>query len=311
MLRFYKTDSRTKQIIKLADAEPDCWIDLVAPTDEEIAKALEITQIDSDLLTKMRDDDELPRVETSKTATLVVIDAPAVGDDDNYITYPIGIIVTKSNYVITISPRKTLILRNFRKNLIRNFRTAKKTRFLIQIMNAAAAEYLRVLDNIYHEIEVKEDTLQKATKNEDLVDLLRTEKTLVYFTTSLKENSLVLERINKGMVLPLYEGDLDMLEDAIIENNQAIDMAGIYREIIQSMAGTYATIVSNNQNNIMKFLAGITIVLSIPTMISSFLGMNVHFGIIGTDPAAAWIILFISIAVSIITAIILKKKDLL
>ena len=138
-----------------------------------------------------------------------------------------------------------------------------------------------------------------------------TEKTLVYFTTSLKENSLVLERINKGSVLPLYEDDLDMLEDAIIENNQAIDMAGIYREIIQSMAETYATIISNNQNNIMKFLAGITIVLSIPTMISSFLGMNVQFGIIGTDPAAATIILIISFAVSIATAIILKKKDLL
>ncbi|MBP5656821.1 magnesium transporter CorA family protein [Candidatus Saccharibacteria bacterium] len=311
MLRFYKTDPETKDIVKLEKAETDCWIDLVSPTDEEIAEVLEITKIDSDLLTKMRDDDELPRVETSKDATLIVIDVPAVDDDAEYITYPVGIIVTNNNFVITISPRKTPILRNFRKNLVRDFRTAKKTRFIIQIMNASAAEYLRVLDNIYHKIEIREETLQKATKNEDIVDLLMTEKTLVYFTTSLKENNLVLERINKGVVVPLYEGDLDMLEDAIIENNQAIDMAGIYREIIQSMTETYATIVSNNQNNIMKFLAGVTIVLSIPTMISSFLGMNVHFGIIGTDPAAAWIILIASFAISVITAIILKKKDLL
>lgn len=311
MLRFYKTDQETKQIIKIEKAEPDCWIDLVGPTDEEIAEVIEATQIDADLLTKMRDDDELPRVETSKTATLIVIDVPAVDDDEEYITYPIGIIVTNNNYVITVSPRRTPILRSFRKNLVRDFRTAKKTRFLIQIMNAAAAEYLRVLGNIYHKIEVREDTLQKATKNEDIVDLLMTEKTLVYFTTSLKENNLVLERLNKGVVLPLYEGDLDMLEDAIIENNQAIDMAGIYREIIQSMTETYATIVSNNQNNVMKFLAGITIVLSIPTMISSFLGMNVQFGVIGTDPAAAWIILIASFAISIGAAIILKKKDLL
>lgn len=311
MLRFYKTDQQTKEIVKLEKSEIDCWIDMVAPTDEEIAEVLNVTKIDADLLTKMRDDDELPRVETSKTATLIVIDVPAVDDDADYITYPIGIIVTNNNYVITISPRKTNILHNFRKNLIRDFRTAKKTRFLIQIMNASAAEYLRVLDNIYRKIEVREDTLQKATRNEDLVDLLMTEKTLVYFTTSLKENTVVLERINKGVVLPLYEGDLDMLEDAIIENNQAIDMAGIYREIIQSMTETYATIVSNNQNNIMKFLAGVTIVLSIPTMISSFLGMNVHFGVIGTDPAAAWIILIVSFIISIATAIILKKKDLL
>lgn len=311
MLRFYKTDQQTKEIVKLEKPEIDCWIDMVAPTDEEIAEVLNVTKIDADLLTKMRDDDELPRVETSKTATLIVIDVPAVDDDADYITYPIGIIVTNNNYVITISPRKTNILHNFRKNLIRDFRTAKKTRFLIQIMNASAAEYLRVLDNIYRKIEVREDTLQKATRNEDLVDLLMTEKTLVYFTTSLKENTVVLERINKGVVLPLYEGDLDMLEDAIIENNQAIDMAGIYREIIQSMTETYATIVSNNQNNIMKFLAGVTIVLSIPTMISSFLGMNVQFGVIGTDPAAAWIILIVSFIISIATAIILKKKDLL
>lgn len=311
MLRFYKTDQQTKEIVKLEKPEIDCWIDMVAPTDEEIAEVLNVTKIDADLLTKMRDDDELPRVETSKTATLIVIDVPAVDDDADYITYPIGIIVTNNNYVITISPRKTNILHNFRKNLIRDFRTAKKTRFLIQIMNASAAEYLRVLDNIYRKIEAREDTLQKATRNEDLVDLLMTEKTLVYFTTSLKENTVVLERINKGVVLPLYEGDLDMLEDAIIENNQAIDMAGIYREIIQSMTETYATIVSNNQNNIMKFLAGVTIVLSIPTMISSFLGMNVQFGVIGTDPAAAWIILIVSFIISIATAIILKKKDLL
>lgn len=311
MLRFYKTDQQTKEIVKLEKPEIDCWIDMVAPTDEEIAEVLNVTKIDADLLTKMRDDDELPRVETSKTATLIVIDVPAVDDDADYITYPIGIIVTNNNYVITVSPRKTNILHNFRKNLIRDFRTAKKTRFLIQIMNASAAEYLRVLDNIYRKIEVREDTLQKATRNEDLVDLLMTEKTLVYFTTSLKENTVVLERINKGVVLPLYEGDLDMLEDAIIENNQAIDMAGIYREIIQSMTETYATIVSNNQNNIMKFLAGVTIVLSIPTMISSFLGMNVQFGVIGTDPAAAWIILIVSFIISIATAIILKKKDLL
>ena len=311
MLRFYKTDSETKKLTQIEQAEVDCWIDLVAPTDEEIAKVIEITGIETDLLTKMRDDDELPRVETSKDATLIVIDVPAVDDDADYVTYPIGTIVTNNNYVITISPRKTQILRDFRKDQVRDFRTAKKTRFIIQIMAAAAAEYLRVLDNIYRKIEVRESALQKATKNEDLVDLLMTEKTLVYFTTSLKENNLVLERINKGVVLPLYEGDLDMLEDAIIENGQAIDMAGIYREIIQSMTETYATIVSNNQNNIMKFLAGVTIVLSIPTMISSFLGMNVQFGVIGTDPAAAWIILGASFVVSIITAIILKKKDLL
>ena len=311
MLQVYKTNHDTKKIEEIQDIEPDSWIDLITPSDEEIAKVVKATGIDSDLLVKMRDDDELPRVETSRGAKLIVIDVPATNDDADYITYPVGIIVTDNNFVITISPRKTQILRNFRKGLVSDFRTAKKTRFLIQIVAAAAAEYLRVLDSIYREIEDREAKLQKATKNEDLVDLLMTEKTLVYFTTSLKENNLVLERISKGTVLPLYEGDSDMLEDAIIENSQAIDMAGIYREILGSMAETYATIVSNNQNEIMKFLAGITIVLSIPTMISSFLGMNVQFGPIGTDPAAATIILILSFIVSIASAVILKIKGML
>lgn len=311
MLRFYKTDSETKKLTRIDAAEEDCWIDMVAPTDDEISQVLKITGVDSDLLTKMRDDDELPRVEASSTATLIVIDVPAINDSTEYITYPIGILVTNNNYIVTISPRKTQILHDFRVNLVSDFHTAKKTRFVVQIINAAAAEYIRVLNAVYGQIEDKENAIRKATTNEDLVDLLKTEKTLVYFMTSLKENNVVLERINKGAVLPLYEGDLDILEDAIIETGQAIDMAGIYREIIQSMAETYATIVSNNQNNIMKFLAGITIVLSIPTMISSFLGMNVQLGIIGTSPAAAWIILVGSFVVSIATALILKKKGLL
>ena len=310
MLRFYRTDTETQKISRTDIIEEGCWIDMVSPTDEEIATVLKSTNINPVFVTKMRDDDELPRIEASSDATLVVIDVPAINENSKYVTYPIGIVISDS-YIITISPRKTQILHNFRVNNIADFHTAKKTRFAIQIINAATAEYLRVLTAIYNTIEDKENALKKATTNEDIVDLLMTEKTLVYFTTSLKENSLVLERINKGSVLPLYDGDSDMIEDAIIETGQAIDMAGIYREIVQSMTETYATIVSNNQNNIMKFLAGITIVLSIPTMISSFLGMNVQLGIIGTSPAAAWIILIGSFAVSIITAIILKKKGLL
>ena len=197
MLRFYKTDPETKKLTKLEGPEPDSWIDLVEPTDDEIAKVLKITNIDADLLTKMRDDDELPRTEATKNATLIVVDVPAIDDDEHYITYPVGIIATNDNYLVTVSPRRTNVFQDFRKGLISNFRTAKKTRFLIQTMNAVAAKYLEILNDIYRKLEYREDMLQQATKNEDLVDLLMTEKTLVYFTTSLKENSLVLERINR------------------------------------------------------------------------------------------------------------------
>lgn len=312
MLKCYKTNLRRKVTEEIAQIEPDCWIDLVTPNEKEIDSVVAATEIDRDLIMKMLDDDELPRVETSGNATLVVIDVPAYGGINRNITYPLGIIVTTNNYFITIAPKTTPILNSFRNNKVRNFHTAKKTRFLIQILNVAAAQYIKVLDEVYSDIENKEATLKRSTENEDLIDLLQTEKTLVYFTSSLKENDMVLERLSKGVVLPLYEGDLDLLEDAMIETRQAIDMARIYRDILSSITNTYATVISNNLNNVMKFLAGITIVLSVPTMISSFLGMNVNFGAgVAADPYGPAIILGISIVASVIIAIWLNKKDLL
>lgn len=315
MLKYYKTNHDTKKLERRNGFETDCWIDVVRPTDDEIDEIVEVTNIDRDLLVKMRDDDELPRVETSGKETLIVLDVPSLEDDgdndDDYITYPLGIIVSENNYIITIAPVETGILDDFRKGRIAEFRTAKKTRTLIQIIAVAAARYLKVLDMIYKAIDAKEDSMQKSTKNKDLIDLLTAEKTLVYFASSLKENRLVLERLGKGNVLPLYEGDEDLLEDAIIENEQALDMAEVYRKILKSISETYSAVINNNQNEIMKFLAGITIVLSIPTIISSFLGMNVQFGVIGTSPMSAAIVLAGSFVLSFFLAIWLKKRGML
>ncbi len=311
MLKCYKTNLQKKRTEEVSSIETDCWIDLVMPNQKEIDQVIAATEVDRNLIMKMLDDDELPRVETSGNATLVVIDVPVYNGEHKNITYPLGIIISKNNYIITISPKTTSVLNAFRADKVRDFRTAKKTRFLIQILNTTAAQYIKVLDEVYRDIESKEGVLKKSTENEDLIDLLAVEKTLVYFASSLKENDLVLERLSKGIVVSLYEGDLDLLEDAIIENRQAIDMAKIYRDILSSITNTYATVISNNLNNVMKLLAGMTIVLSIPTMISSFLGMNVQFGIIGTHPASAFVVLGISIVASLIIAWWLKKKDLL
>ena len=315
MLKYYKTNHDTKELERRNGAETDCWIDMVRPTEDEINQVVEDTGVDRDLLIKMRDDDELPRIESSGNATLIVLDVPALeddgDDDDDFITYPLGIIVCENNYIITVAPIETNTLTDFRKGLVKDFRTAKKTRFLIQIIAIAAAHYLKVLDLVYKNIDTKEDSMQKSTSNADLIDLLTAEKTLVYFESSLKENRLVLDRLANGKVLPLYDGDLDLLEDATIENEQALDMAGLYRKILKSISETYSAVINNNQNNIMKFLAGITIVLSIPTIISSFLGMNVQFGIIGTSPLSAMIIFISSIVFSITLAIWLKKRGML
>jgi magnesium transporter len=311
MIRIYKTNN--EKLDQIEEISPNCWIDMISPTDEEIDMVVKKTKIDRDLITKMLDENELPRIESSGDATLVVVDAPVVteDDEDEYQTYPLGVIMSDRNYVVTVSTKKVTVLHNFRHGRVKNFRTAKKSRFLIQILSNISAEYLKILNRVYNEIESKEDKLQKSTSNEDLIDLLGTEKTLVYFTTSLKENDLVLERLTAGSAVRLYEGDADLLEDALIENRQAIDMAKIYRDILSSITGTYSTVVSNNLNDVMKFLAGITVVLSVPTMISSFMGMNVPFGTFD-DGAFSWLVLLVaSIIASAIVFIWMKRKGLL
>ena len=314
MLKIFKTSTIEKKIKKVKRITVDTWLELTSPTNDEIDKVVEKTLVDKDLILKMLDDEERPRVEQSCNATLIVIDTPYLEKDENdsnYKTYPLGIIITENNYVITISSKRIELLNDFKKNKVKDFRTAKKTRFLIQILLRTSNYYLRALKQVYNDMEEAEQVLKKSTENRDLINLLEVEKTLVYFITSLKANDLVLEKLSKGTILPLYEGDLDLLEDAIIENKQAIEMSTIYRDILSSITDTYATIVSNNLNYIMKFLAGATIVLSIPTMISSFLGMNVPLGSIMTYNQAFILITVLSVVLSIVVAIILKKKNML
>lgn len=314
MLKIFKTSTIEKKIKKVKRITVDTWLELTSPTNDEIDKVVEKTLVDKDLILKMLDDEERPRVEQSGNATLIVIDTPYLEKDEkgsNYKTYPLGIIITDNNYVITVSSKRIELLNDFKKNKVKDFRTAKKTRFLIQILLRTSKYYLKALKQVYNDMEEAEQVLKKSTENKDLINLLEVEKTLVYFITSLKANDLVLEKLSKGTILPLYEGDLDLLEDAIIENKQAIEMSTIYRDILSSITDTYATIVSNNLNYIMKFLAGATIVLSIPTMISSFLGMNVPLGSIMTYNQAFILITVLSVVLSIVVAIILKKKNML
>lgn len=314
MLKIFKTSTIEKKIKKVKRITVDTWLELTSPTNDEIDKVVEKTLVDKDLILKMLDYEERPRVEQSGNATLIVIDTPYLEKDEkgsNYKTYPLGIIITDNNYVITVSSKRIELLNDFKKNKVKDFRTAKKTRFLIQILLRTSNYYLRALKQVYNDMEEAEQVLKKSTENKDLINLLEVEKTLVYFITSLKANDLVLEKLSKGTILPLYEGDLDLLEDAIIENKQAIEMSTIYRDILSSITDTYATIVSNNLNYIMKFLAGATIVLSIPTMISSFLGMNVPLGSIMTYNQAFILITVLSVVLSIVVAIILKKKNML
>lgn len=313
MITIYKTsnDGKLKQTKNI---EQNCWIHLVNPTIEEIEEVHKKTKIDQALMMKLLDDEELPRIEISGNATLIVVDTPFIEDHrhkNKYTTMPLGLISSTDNYFVTISLKQSDVLGEFINGNVQDFYTNMKTRFIIQILLQISVYYLKYLKLINSEIESKERILYKTTENKQLVYLLGIQKSLVFFLTSLKENDIVLDKISKGNIMPLYEDDLDLLEDAMIENKQGIEMANIYREILSTMADTYATVISNNLNRVMKILTSLTIVISIPTLISSFLGMNVPLGFLSNSPWAFFGIVGFSFLLSILIAIILRKKDML
>ena len=312
MIRIFK-NSNDGTLDKLKKIEPNCWIDLVEPSELEIKEVVEQTGVPANLLIKMLDTDETARIEKEDDATLIVIDVPFVEDKktkNKYSTLPLGIITYK-NYLITLSVKETEVLNDVMENRVKYVVTAKKSRFLIQILHRVATLYIKYLKIINEEIEKKEKIIMKSTSNKELVQLMNIQKSLVFFVTSLKSNDIILDKLNKGSLIEFYEEDLDILEDAIIENKQGIETAIIYRDIVASMSETFTGIISNNLNEIMKFLAGITIVFSVPTMIASFMGMNVPLGELQTNENSFMFTLSISFILSIIIAYILKKKDML
>lgn len=312
MIKVYKTDL-DGTIKKIKKIQANSWINLSSPTTEEIKQVTTKTNIPESLILKVLDYEELPRIENEDNATLIVVDVPYIEDKkskDKYSTIPIGII-TKDNYFVTVSLKESEILNDFKNNKIKDLDTAKKTRFIIQLLLRIATYYIKYLNLINREIENKEKILVKSTSNKELLNLMHIQKSLVYFVTSLKANDIILDKLSKGNIINMYTEDLDLLDDAMIENKQGIETANIYREILASMSDTYASIISNNLNEIMKFLAGITIVFSIPTMIASFMGMNVPLGDLANNNFSFMIVLGISILISIVVAIILKKKDML
>lgn len=313
MINIYKIENNQK-IILTEEISKNCWINLVNPSIEEINNVIKKTNIDEDMLIKLLDEEELPRIMKRDDETLIVLDLPYIVDNNikhKYKTNPLGIIMSDKGYLITISLKEQNIIDEFKNKEIFSFDFANKLNFVLQLLITASKLYQKELANINTYINNKEKVLYHSTNNKELIELLNVEKTLVYFTTSLKANDVILEKIAKGLVTKMTKENQELLEDAIIENRQAIEMATIYREILTSMTDTYATIISNNLNDVMKFLASITIVCSIPTMVASFIGMNVPLGEIGSSPASFILIILASLLLSIIIALILRKKNML
>lgn len=276
MLEFYKT-FETGELTPLENMENGCWICLTAPTEEELVRIESALEIEPNFLRDPLDDEEKPHIDVENDQTLIVIDVPYVYEDDDggkvYETMPMGIVV-KEEYIITVSLRQNEVLDLIKSNRVKEFFTYKHTRFTFQILFVASKSFLRYLRLIDRKSDDAERTLRQSMKNKELFLLLQLEKSLVFFTTSLKSNEMVMERLLKGRILKRYEEDQDLLEDVIIENKQAIEMANIYSSILSGMMDAFASIISNNLNVVMKILTSITIILAIPTLIASFWGMN-------------------------------------
>ena len=315
MLKIYNTDIETNKLEEIKEFKKGSWINLVNPSEQEIKKVCESANIQEDFIRDALDFEEKARIdkEEDDDTTLFVVDVPIVEkneENDVYTTMPLGMIVVRDDFFITVSQRKNKVIEDFEKRKIKDFQTYKKSKLIFQILYLNSSYYLSYLKLINKETEIAEYILKNSMKNKELLKLLSLEKSLVYFTTSLKSNELVMERTLRGKIIKLYEDDEDILEDAITENKQAIEMAKIYSDILNGTMEAYASIISNNLNGVMKFLTSITIVLAIPTMISSFWGMNVNLPF--QDSRLGFVIMIaISAILTLVVTWWLKKKDML
>lgn len=312
MIRIFKTEDGIMH--EKDELQPGSWIAMTNPTASEIIDIADTYKIDADHLKAPLDEEERSRIEVEDDYTLILVDIPSMEErsgKDWFVTIPMGIITT-NEVLITVCLEETPVLTSFMDGRVRDFHTFMKTRFILQILYKNATQYLQYLRIIDKKSEVIERKLHQSQKNAELIELLELEKSLVYFTTSLRSNEVVLEKLLRTEKVKKYPEDTDLLEDVIIENKQAIEMANIYSGILSGTMDAFASVISNNLNIVMKFLATVTIVLSIPTMVASFYGMNVnsHGMPFADSPYGFGIVLVLALLLSLIVAFIFNKKDL-
>lgn len=310
MYQIYRSSASGLEVIETF--EPGSWVNVVDPDESELKLLMEQLGIREDFLRASLDEDETARFESEEGQSLVVVDVPHKSDSDTayYETVPFAIIMMKS-FMVTVSLRDLNMLRRFTDRQVKGFFTQFKTRFILQLLYEISAHYLhnlRVLEKITATVESK---MLKAQRNDDLIDMLKVEKSLVYFQTSLRGNQSVLDRLLRAEHIKNYPEDQDLLEDVIIENKQALEMANIYFNILTGTMDAYASMISNNQNDVMKILTVVTMLMAIPTIISGFFGMNVDIPLDQLGDYSFWIIVAVTVLIGIIVAWLLKKLRML
>lgn len=293
--------------------EPGAWINLVNPSQEESVRLSEQFNIDITDLRAPLDLEETSRIAIEDNYTLIIVDVPTYEERNNksyYVTIPLGIIVTE-NAVITTCLQELTLFDNFFNRRVKNFYTFMKTRFVFQLLYRNTELFLTALRSIDRQSDRIEAELENATRNEQLIDMMELEKSIVYLKASLKFNERIVKKLSSSnSSLKKYIEDEDLLEDTLIETQQAIEMAGIYENVLNAMTETTASIINNNQNTIMKTLALMTMILDIPTVIFSAYGMNFQNNWLPLNglPHAFWYIVFIAASMSAAVVIYFFRK---
>jgi magnesium transporter len=307
MITYHKTGEQGLETVD--EIVKNCWVNVVDPTPDELAQ-LRALDIPPEFITYPLDLDERPRVEREEGYTLILLRVPYFQGDASdlpYTTIPLGLVLN-GQWIMTICRHDHELLQEFVAGKIRGLATAKRNRFILHMLLSAANKYLTNLRDINKIVEGLEDQLQMSMRNRELLGLLKYQKSLVYFTTALKANELMMERLHRSGFFRTYPDDEDLLEDVITENQLAIEKTNIASNILSSMMDAFASIINNNMNIVIKFLTAVTIVLTLPTVITSFYGMNVRLPL-QDWPFASWLILGASLIIAVFVVFTLLKRD--
>lgn len=307
MLTIFKNGS--PGLTSMTEPISGCWINAINPGADEVSR-LEALGLPRDFITYPLDLDERARTEFEEGIRLVIVRVPyyqGSTSDIPYTTIPLGIILTE-NYVITICRYDHPMLQDFATGKARGLSTAKRNRFVLRILLAIANLYLQYLREINRSLDLVEDRLQATQHNRELQELLKYQKSLTYLMTALKSNELAIKRLQRSQIFSEFPEDEDLLEDVLTENEQAMEMTTITTNILNGTMDTFASIISNNLNTVMKFLASITIVISIPTLVASLFGMNVNLPF-EEHPLAFLLVLAAILMLTVPVVVIFMKRD--
>src|SRR4030043_347669 len=305
MITIYK--SIEHELCTIPEPIVGSWLNVTNPTPDEIARLIELG-IPHDYITYSLDIDERARSEREDGEHLILVRVSffeVQAADIPYITVPLGIILT-DHYIVTICREENDVLQEMVR--LKDLSTVKRNRFVLRLLLRAATRYLTHLRQITKAVDTLEDKLQLSTRKREVLELLKYQKSLTLFTTALKSHELMMKRLQQSQIFRAFEEDEDLLEDVLTETQQAIEMTNISSNILSNMMDAFASIISNNLNTVMKFLASITIIVSIPTLVASFFGMNVQLPL--QDHTLAFVgIVFLAVALIMVVGIVFWRRD--